>query len=361
MATNTVLEVNRDQIGETRLVTDELAPLDDGQVRLSIDRFALTANNITYAAIGDLLGYWDFFPGTDAAWGRVPAMGWGEVVASANPEIAVGSRYYGWFPMAQYLDLTPTATPDGLRDNGAHRQAHASVYRTYVDTRRDPMYDGPDDAEDRHALLRGLFLTAFLADEFLADSNYFGAGTVLVVSASSKTAIGFAQRAAERGLGAVVGVTSSAHEPFVRSLGWYDDVVTYDALDALGIDGTAVAVDMSGNTAAVAAIHEHFGDQLLYSMTVGKSHHDAPAVEIAAGPRPSFFFAPTEVTRRMEQWGRVEYQRRSLDALRAFVGGSERWLTVERSSGPAAAAATYAGVFAGTVPPSIGRIVSLND
>ena len=361
MATNTILEVNRHRIGETRLVTDELAPLGGGQVRLRIDRFALTANNITYAAMGDMLGYWDFFPGADPTWGRVPAMGWGEVVASANPDLAVGSRYYGWFPMAQYLDLTATATADGLRDNGAHRQAHAAVYRSYLDTRVDPMYDGPDDAEDRHALLRGLFLTAFLADEFLADSDYFGADTVLVLSASSKTAIGFAQRAAARGLGSVVGVTSGANEEFVRSLGWYDDVITYDALDGLGIEGDAVAVDMSGNSAALAAIHEHFGDRLRHSMIVGKSHHDAPAVEISAGPAPSFFFAPTEVQRRMEQWGRAEYQGRSLEALRAFIGGSERWLTVERSSGPTAAASTYADVFAGTVPPSIGRIVSLHD
>jgi Protein of unknown function (DUF2855). len=138
-----------------------------------------------------------------------------------------------------------------------------------------------------------------------------------------------------------------------------DDVAR--AVDPLGIDGDVVAVDMSGNAAALAAIHEHFGDRLRHSMIIGKSHHDAPAMEITAGPTPSFFFAPTEVNRRMEQWGRAEYQRRSLDALRAFVGGSERWLTVQRSTGPEAAMSTYHDVYAGTVPPSTGRIVSLHD
>ena len=360
MITDSILEVNRAAPGETRLVAPELAPLADGAVRLRVDRFAITANNITYASIGDMLGYWDFFPTGDPNWGRVPAMGWADVAESAHGDIEVGTRYYGWFPMAQYLDLQATPTADGIRDDGAHRAAHASVYRSYVDTRRDPMYDAGEDAEDRHALLRGLFLTGFLADEFFADSEYFGASCVVVLSASSKTAIGFAQRASRRGLGAVIGVTAPANAAFVRSLGWYDGVLTYDALDALPEEGGAVAIDMSGNATALAAIHEYFGDRLAHSMIVGKSHRDAAPVEITAGPTPSLFFAPSEVSRRLEQWGRTDYQRRSADALREFVRGSERWLTVERSSGPEAAQAAYQGVFDGAVRPSIGRVVSLH-
>ena len=361
MTTNSILEVNRAAPGETRLVAPDLAPLADGMVRLRVDRFAITANNITYASIGDMLGYWNFFPTGDPSWGRVPAMGWAEVAESAHPDIEVGARYYGWFPMAQYLDLQATPTGDGLRDDGAHRADHAPVYRSYVDTRRDPMYDSGEDAEDRHALLRGLFLTGFLADEFFADSDYFGASSAIVLSASSKTAIGFAQRASERGLGAIIGVTSAANAEFVRSLGWYDDVLTYDALAALPAGGGAVVIDMAGNSAVLAAVHEHFGDRLAHSMIVGMSHHDTEPVEVTAGPTPSFFFAPTEVSRRLEQWGRADYQRRSADALRDFVRGSERWLSVERSSGPEAAEATYHEVFDGTVPPATGRVVSLHE
>src|SRR4051794_37161221 len=123
MTTNHILEVDRASFGDTRLVTDDLGPLDDGQVRLRIDRFALTANNITYAAIGEMLGYWDFFPSGDAAWGRVPAMGWADVVESTHPDVPTGGRYYGWYPMAAFIDLTVSATDNGLRDDGAHRQA----------------------------------------------------------------------------------------------------------------------------------------------------------------------------------------------------------------------------------------------
>jgi len=371
MTINVVIEVDRSSPGTTRLARSELAPLDPGQVRLRIDRFALTANNITYAVMGDMLGYWDFFPvdaadpSDDVHWGRVPAMGWADVVESTHPEVGVGGRYYGWYPMGRYLDLTVSATEDGLRDDGAHRQAHAPVYRSYVDTTRDQMYPSVDadrlgDAEDRHALLRGLFLTGLLADAFFADHDYFGADAIVVLSASSKTAIGFAQRASERGVASVVGLTSAPNAEFVRSLGWYTDVVTYDDIASLpAVD--AVSVDMAGDSVALSAVHEQLGERLKYSMIIGKSHHDSPMAQVSVGPTPELFFAPTEVSRRLEEWGPEEYQRRCSAALEEFVAGSGSWLTVERSAGAPAAASAWTDVFAGAIPPSVGRIVSLHD
>ena len=339
MNSNTTLEVNRAAVGKTQLVTIEMPALLAGQVRLRIDRYAVTANNVTYAVLGDMLGYWDFFPTGDPAWGRVPAMGWAEVVESDNSDIPTGGRYYGWYPMAEYLDLTAAATGTGLRDDGPHRLAHAPVYRAYVETRHDPLYPSNiddaaalADAEDRHALLRGLFATAFLADEFFADADYFGASTAIVLSASSKTAIGFAQRAAERGVGHVVGLTSSSNADFVRSLGWYDEVVTYDDIARLA-PRDAVSVDMSGNAGALAAVHERLGDHLKYSMVIGKSHHDSPFAEVTVGPKPELFFAPTEIRRREEQWGAGAYRERLAAALQVFIDGSERWLDIQHESG----------------------------
>jgi hypothetical protein len=360
---NFVVEADRAKVGETRVVETELAPLDEGQVRLRVDRFALTANNITYAVMGDMLGYWDFFPTGDQAWGRVPAMGWADVVASAHPEVATGGRYYGWFPQARFVDLTVRTIADGLRDDGPHRQAHAAVYRRYVETDRDPMYpqgEGEElaDAEDRHALLRGLFLTGFLADEFLANDDYFGADAVVVLSASSKTAIGFAQRASEHA--EVLGVTSAGNVDFVRSLGWYADVITYDDVASLPV-APAVAVDMSGNSGVAAALHAHLGDQLKYSMVIGASHHDAPTVDVTSGPRREFFFAPTEVSRLREEWGADEFGRRTAEAMESFLAASHDWLTVERAAGVSATEATWREVYDGSVPPSVGRIASLHD
>ena len=67
----------------------------------------------------------------------------------------------------------------------------------------DPFYTR--DSESAQALLRPLFITSWLIDDFLADNNFFGADTMLLSSASSKTAYGTAfqlrQRAGHRGGG----------------------------------------------------------------------------------------------------------------------------------------------------------------
>jgi len=356
---NLHLEIDRGDPGTTRLREEPLAELRDGQVRLRVDRFAVTANNVTYASVGDALGYWDFFP-AESGWGRVPAMGWGEVVASAHPDVAVGGRYYGWFPMSRSLDLSVSPSESGLRDEGEQRAAHAPVYRTYTATDRDPFHAPGDDAEDRHALLRGLFLTAFLADDFLAEHGYFGASSALVLSASSKTAIGFAQCAADRGLDALVGVTSPANLDFVSGLGWYDRVVAYPDVASIPADVDSVAIDLAGDGALLSRIHAHLGDRLRYSMSIGLSHHGAPSRPASLpGPKPEFFFAPSQVSQRMRDWGPEGYRQRVAEALRRCVDASRGWLEVSRSYGPAAAQQTWLAVLGGQVPPSIGRIASL--
>jgi hypothetical protein len=358
---NVDLEVQRRDPGTARLVERPLAELSAGQVRFRVDRFALTANNVTYAVIGDLFGYWDFFP-TEAGWGRVPAMGWGEIVASAHPHVPAGSRHYGWFPMSRYVQMTVAPVADGVRDDSPHRAAHAPVYRAYVASDRDPFYEGGADGEDRHALLRGLFLTAFLADDFFADHEYHGAARVVVLSASSKTAIGFAHRASGREGLEVIGVTSPRHVDFVRGLGCYDRVVVYDDLETLPADADAVSIDMAGNGPVLARLHAHLGRRLRYSMTVGLSHHDAARdTPPATGPTPELFFAPTQVSKRMADWGPDGFRQRVGTALHDFVRASRRWLVVQRSDGPAAARGAWDAVRDGRIPPSEGRIVSLWD
>ena len=371
--TSNTLEVARDAIATTRLAEEEVV-LGEGQVRLRVDRFAITANNVTYAVFGDVLGYWDFFPvaddvATDDAghrFGRVPAMGWATVVESRALNVSLGRRFYGWYPMSSDAVFTPMVTADGFRDDGAHRSQHAPVYRSYVGTLTDPMYDASPDGEDRHVLLRGLFLTGFLAEEFFADGggsgeSYFGASSVVVLSASSKTAIGFAQRAARRDGITVVGVTSAGNRDFVESLGLYDTVVSYDEIDGVDTDGGAVSIDMAGDPRSLAAVHERFGDDLGHSMTVGRSHHEAPAAAEGdlPGPAPQLFFAPAEIGRRLEAWGREEYARRSAEALRDFVGASRDWLEVEHRSGPEAVEAAWREVHDGDVAPDTGLVAAL--
>ena len=368
-----VLEIRRASIGEVAVRDDPVSDLADGQIRLRVDHFAVTANNISYAGAGDLLGYWDFFPSQGAPeWGRVPAVGFAEIVESRHPELSVGGRYHGWFPMAETVTFTATPRRGGFRDDGDHRQAHAPIYRTYTRTDLDPFHDDAPDGEQRHAILRVLFLTGFLAEEFFADSGgaadtggaaYFGADQVIVLSASSKTAIGFAQRASRREGVGVVGLTSAANADFVRSLGYYDSVVAYDDIASIP-EADSVLIDMAGNPEVLGAVHRHLGDRLRYSMMIGKSHHDAvPPADAAGlpGPSPVFFFAPTEVERRVAGWGASDYHRRVVDATRDFVDGSRSWMTIEHHRGPHGPATAWAAVYDGAVPPSVGIIASFHE
>ena len=73
-----------------------------------------------------------------------------------------------------------------------------------------------------------------------------------------------------------------------------------------------------------------------------------------AGPTPQLFFAPSEVGRRLEQWGREEYARRCADALSLFVDGSRGWLTVDQRSGAPEVEQAWADVVAGDVTPDTG-------
>jgi hypothetical protein len=359
---NMTLQVNRAAHAETRLREGEMPGLATGQVRFRIERFALTANTVTYATTGDTLGYWDFFPTDDPAWGCVPAMGWAEVIESRHPEIQSGGRYYGWYPMGRYVDMTATPTAEGLRDDGTHRTAHAPVYRAYTVTDRDVFYEAGADAEDRHALLRGLFITGWLAEDYFSDNGWFGAGRVLVLSASSKTAIGFARCADQRPRIEVIGVTSERNHAFTHGLGCYDELVEYGDIALVPANTPLVSIDMAGSGPVLAAVHGHFGDQLKHSMAVGRSHHDAPsrAAEMP-GPKPAFFFAPAQVKKRVQEWGLHGYQQRTATALHDFVGWSRQWLQVQHSRGPDAAAATWSEVHAGRAGPGTGHVVSLFD
>ncbi len=373
---NQVLEIRRASIGDAEVHEEPIVELQDGQIRLRVDRFAVTANNVSYAGAGDMLGYWDFFPSSDpSTWGRVPAVGYAEIVESRNPDLPVGGRYYGWFPMAESVTFTATATRDGFRDDGEHRQAHAPIYRAYSRTDADPFHDDTPDGEDRHALLRVLLLTGFLADEFFADSGgatengeapFFGAEQVIVLSASSKTAIGFSQRAAKRDGLAVVGLTSSANADFVRSLGFYDRVVTYDDIDDAesGIPPVdSVVIDMAGNPNVLAAVHRRLGDRVKYSMMIGKSHHDAvPTAATGAlpGVAPQFFFAPTALDRLVAGWGAGEYRRRTTEATREFIDASRAWMTIDERRGPDGPGSAWASIYGGEIPPSVGVVASFH-
>src|SRR5580698_1420903 len=185
--------VARDDLQQCKIIETRLpdaAQLPDGALLVSINRFALTANNITYAVLGDELKYWELFPAPQG-FGNIPVWGFGEVIASRHQGIAVGERLFGYFPMATHLVIEAAdVRKRGLRDAAAHRRNVAPVYNAYARIGGDPAFAGRQG--DYQALLRPLFMLSFLVDDYLAEQEFFGARCVMLSSASSKTAFGLA-------------------------------------------------------------------------------------------------------------------------------------------------------------------------
>jgi hypothetical protein len=346
---------------KTRFVENPAsADLAPGQVLFRVDRFAFTANNISYAWAGDLLKYWNFFP-TERGWGRLPTMGFADVIASTYEGAAVGTRCFGFYPMSKYLLIEPSsASPTSIVDGVPHRADLAAAYNQYLPVETDPAYSA--QYEDELMLTRGLFLTSFLADDFLADSDHYGATSVLISSASSKTAIALAFRLSEHGRAKAIGLTSARNLAFVESTGFYDRVLTYDALGSLPTDEPSVFVDMAGNTKVSREIHENFGSSLRYSMRIGATHWDAGGGggELP-GPKREFFFAPSQIQKRVAEWGPREFQDRLGASLQSFVESTRKWLQVERAYGRDAVERVYQTTLQGSAQPDRGNILSLWD
>ena len=361
--------VRRDNLRQTRWEDGPPVPLGDGSVRLRIDAFALTSNNITYAAFGDAMNYWGFYPTGDATTGCIPVWGFASVVESRCAGVNVGERFYGFWPIAEEAVLQPVRVDaGGFFDGAEHRRELHPIYNQYLRCGADPAYAAKREAEQ--ALLRPLFATSFLIDDFLADNSFFGAHTVILSSASSKTAHGTAFCLALRRRAGdavkVIGLTSPGNLAFTRSLGCYDEVLGYDDVPAALPDEPAVYVDFSGSAPLRAAVHERLADTLAYSCSVGATHWDMLGNgngSCLPGPQPVLFFAPNQAKKRSGDWGPAGLQERLTAAWAAFMQPVTRaddpWLQVVRDRGTAAVEACYAALLDGRVRPQEGHILSL--
>jgi hypothetical protein len=365
--------VRKDQLARTELRSTEAPVLTAGEVRLNVTRFALTANNITYAAFGEAMNYWSFFPvnqADDAGWGRIPVWGFGTVVQSEHPGVAEGEKFYGYYPMSSSVVLHPgRLTAAGFSDAGAHRSNLHAVYNQYLRCSTDPFYTS--DSEDTQALLRPLFITSWLIDDFLADNDFFGARTVgrqravmLLSSASSKTAYGTAFQLANRQGIEVVGLTSAANVGFCQSLGCYERVLSYQQLDQIDADADCVYIDFAGNAELRRSIHRRFRN-LKYSSSIGGTHvEQLGGAKDLPGPRATLFFAPAQIKKRSSDWGAPELGQRLLKDWQRFIAKVSEpgaaWLLVEHHLGPAAVTNAYARVLGGQADPRQGHILSLN-
>jgi hypothetical protein len=352
--------VARNELQQCKVIASELPDADalpPDALLVKVDRFAFTANNITYAVMGDELKYWHLFP-APTGFGNVPVWGFGDVIASTHPNVAVGERLFGYFPMASHLVIEAAdVSRRGLRDAAAHRQVAALVYNQYARVTGDPTFEGRQG--DLQALLRPLFMLSFLVDDFLSENANFGARTALLSSASSKTAFGLAHLLHSRGI-RVIGLTSAGNTGFVSSLGCYDEVVTYDRVTSLSTDAPVLFVDMAGSSALRAELHRHFGEQMKYSGRVGLTHRATEADEpVLPGAKPRWFFAPDQIRKRAKESGPGGIDQRFGKAWAGFAPLLDRCLTVVESRGPEAVQRVYLDTLKGRIPPEQGHMLSL--
>ncbi len=348
------LWVKKDDLSQTQWREADAPELAAGEILLAVEKYALTANNITYAAVGDGFGYWNFFPTGDDPWGIVPVWGFARVVASENSDIAVGERVYGYLPMASHLRVTPANVQDGgFIDGATHRQGLAMIYNQYHRLGTDA---GAHEAE--RAIFQPLFTTSFLIEQFMRANDWFGAEALVMTSASSKTSLGLAMVAKNLSPASKrIGLTSGGNKGFVEQTALYDEVLSYDDLTTADADRPTVSVDFAGSGSLLAAIHTHWGDNLKFSSLVGVTHIDERGGgDDLQGPKPELFFAPTAAESLIKDIGPAEFRTRVDEQFAAFVKGASAYLAIEDIDGQDALRSAYLAMLANEVAPSRGLI-----
>jgi Protein of unknown function (DUF2855) len=360
------IAIDRDDIRGAQLHRLDLPALAEGQVEVAITSYAMTANNITYAALGKPIGlfgnhqgYWDFFSAPGAP-GTLPVWGFATVTASQADGIAVGEDFYGYFPMASHAVLTVgKAGPNGFTDVTPHRTTLPPIYNQYQRVSALADYRAAD--RDLWPIFRPLFLTGWMIADQLEEESDYGATQILVASASSKTAIclghAYARRSGPRAQ--TIGLTSAANVAELAQRGIYDAVMAYDDIAMLDPAVTSVLVDIAGSDAVTSAVHQHFGAALKASIIVGKSHWDASADQspLPGAPRQGFF-APARSQKRIADWGPAGFGTRLADAWLGFMAVAPSLCTPDHRRGGDAALAAYRDMLAGTADPAKGLLVT---
>jgi hypothetical protein len=360
--TQTLL-VNKSDFADVTLVNMDDGPLADGLIRCKVGPWALTANNVTYMVTGHQIGYWHYFEPTAygidmPSHGRMPVWGYAEVTESQCDDVKVGQVLYGFLPIIDTFDMKPTRiSKTGFQDGNDHRVPLHSLYNSYSFVDADPSFGLHPDLQP---VLRPLFTTSFLIDDFLAEKEFFGAEQVLILSASSKTALGTAFCCKERGGITVSGLTSSGNKIFAESTGFYNRVESYDTITDLNPDVKTVIVDMSGNTKVLSTLINHFEENLTYVCRVGLSHWDSKPEQLPQTDTPiKFFFAPDQAKTRIAEWGGAGFAKNLAARWIPFLNSAENWLDIEKAEGAANILKTYKDVLNGDASPTKGFLFTL--
>ena len=334
----------------------EKEELKDGQVLFSIEKFAYTANNVTYALVGDQIGYWKFFPVAEEGKGIIPCWGFATIQYSKHPDIIEGSKYYGFFPMASHLIAQPgDIRKERFTDHAPPRQGLPVIYNQYIHCPTDPLYH--ESFEDLQSLIRPLFTTSFLIHDQFDLNQYYDSDQMVLISASSKTGMGLARCLKDEDIH-VVGVTSERNVAFVEETGYYDEVVTYDEIDKIKMQRTGL-VDFAGNHSIQLAIQQHLKENVAYNCVVGMVRFESDKGKDALPVPAKFFFAPTYAARRIKELGPAEFGMRLAKKYHAFIRDAQSWISIRNHKGGDALQELHLEMVSGKLSAKDGHMVSL--
>jgi len=348
--------------GQLRDVPQEELEIEEGDILTQIDKFAYTANNITYAVAGDMLGYWQFFPITDskANWGVIPVWGFADVIASKHSSIQKGERLFGYFPPAKYLKMTPSKVSDlQFIEAANHRKHLPQGYNLYKRVQAEQGYNSVMD--NARALLFPLYLTSYCIWDALQEANYYGANQIVILSASSKTSIGLAYALHEdQKAPNLIGMTSKRNLKMVDDLGLYDTTLSYDDLESLDISKPTTIVDMSGNGVLMGALHQALGEQMKHTLFVGYTHWmNAQKRKGINEDRSTRFFVPMHAQEKIKEWGFAEFNKRTGDFINKTIKKTSSWLSFKTLKGLENLHEIHPQVCVGQADPKEGIIIEV--
>jgi hypothetical protein len=267
----------------------------------------------------------------------------------------------------------------------------------------DPQYSPSPIAEDMTMLYRPLFWTAYWCEDWLHTTGYRGGvSSILVSSASSKTAFCFAYSAGKRIRSGelskdtkIIGLTSKRNMAFTKRLGLYDEVLDYDSfLSSPSFQKAAekkwLYVDVAGNEDLNARIKAHFASPYTGKMAgivalgftnlspasadtvLDWSAHGTGVTGTAASsqtsglasqfwPKTENFFTPEWLDVRQHQIPLVEIFSRQNTAWKELIEEGKGWVQLERVYGAKRVQEAYVKLSKEGLGPDKGLIWSMWD
>lgn len=354
---NTKFRVEKHNIHQVDHNQSDLVPLEEGEIRLKIDRYAFTTNNVSYAVSGFSLKYWEFFP-TETPYGIIPVWGYADVVASEHGQIEVGQRYYGYFPMSTYCTLQPVKVNSyNFIDGAPHRRELAAIYNSYTKVTSKSILH-KEKLQNYVQIIHPLFATSFMLYQFLKNQDFIGAEQVIITSASAKTSLGLAymlhqhQAADDK---KIIGLTSEGNIDFVKSTNYYDEVISYDNYKSIATD-KIVVIDIRGNRNFLINISNQFNDQVMHIARVGATDWKAGGKHSDI-PKTEFFFAPKPIKTFFKQHGPMKGMMLINEACAQFIEDIKDTIELEILTDVEQLTKTYLDMLNGEVNPKKGYVV----